>query len=87
MNLFVNFFSCGKIIKRSNVNRCDYYIQDFNNIYNNFLPHFNNYSLSNIKSLDYLDFKKAAELFKINGKNSIESIREIISNMNTKRKK
>jgi LAGLIDADG endonuclease len=29
INLFVNFFGCGKVNIRSNTDRCDYYVQDF----------------------------------------------------------
>jgi hypothetical protein len=38
MNLFINFFNCGKVHIRSNINRCDFLIQDFNNIYNIIIP-------------------------------------------------
>jgi hypothetical protein len=85
MNLFVKFFDCGKVNIRTNTNRCDYYVQDFLQIYETIIPHFDKYPLYNIKSLDLADFKKAAELFKANGRNSTEDIKEIISNMNSKR--
>nr|QKS32138.1 LAGLIDADG endonuclease [Sphaerobolus stellatus] len=85
MVLFVKFFNCGKVNIRSNTNRCDYYVQDFLQIYDSIIPHFDNYPLYNIKSLDLADFKKAAELFKANGRKNIEAIKEIISNMNSKR--
>ena len=87
MNLFINFFGCGKVNVRSNSNRCDYYVQDFLKIYDSVLPHFENYPLYNIKSLDLAYFKKAAELYKAEGRESIEDIKEIISNMNSKRDK
>jgi hypothetical protein len=41
--------------------------------------------LYNINYLDFLDFKQAAELFKLGGKDNIEAIKTIISNMNSKR--
>jgi hypothetical protein len=85
MNLFVKFFGCGKVNIRSNTDRCDYYVQDFFQIYDNILPHFDKYPLYNIKSLDLVDFKKAANLYKENGRNSTEDIKNIISNMNSKR--
>lgn len=85
MNLFVTFFGCGKINLRTNKDRCDFYVQDFMKIYENIIPHFDKHPLYNIKYLDLLSFKKAADLFKLNRKQNIESIREIISNMNTKR--
>jgi hypothetical protein len=43
------------------------------------------YPLKNIKQLDYADLKIAANLFKSNGKKSSETIKQIISNMNSNR--
>jgi len=86
MNLLIKFFNCGKVHIRSNTNRCDFYLQDFNNIYNIIIPHFDKYPLNNIKQLDYADFKIAANLFKSNGIKNTEKIKQIISNMNSKRK-
>ena len=34
MKLFILFFECGKVNIRSNTERCDYYVQDFQSIYN-----------------------------------------------------
>jgi hypothetical protein len=85
MNLFVKFFGCGNVRKRTNTDRCDYYIQEFKNIYEYILPHFKKYPLCNIKTLDFLDFNKAAELFKFESRNSKKSVREIISNMKSRR--
>lgn len=83
MILFISFFGCGKVNRREN--RCDYYIQDFAKIYEIVLPHFTKYPLHNIKTLDFLDFKKAAELYNKGGKENTEDITKIISNMNSKR--
>lgn len=86
MKLLIEFFDCGNVIQRSNVERCDFYIQDSSKINNQVVPHFVNYPLNNIKTLDFLDFKKALELFKAKGtQNSISEIKKIISNMNSKR--
>jgi LAGLIDADG endonuclease len=85
MNKLMNFFNCGKVHIRSNINRCDFLIQDFNNIYNIIIPHFDKYPLKNIKQLDYIDFKIAVNLFKSNGKKSTDIIKQIISNMNSNR--
>jgi hypothetical protein len=86
MELFIKFFGFGKVNVRSNQSRCDYYVQDFSNIYKTIIPHFDNYPLYNSKSLDFLDFKKAANLYKADKKINTEIIKEIISNMNSKRK-
>lgn len=73
-------------VLRTNQSRCDYYVQDFFNIYETIIPHFENYPLNNSKELDFNDFKEAANLYKENGKNNIEAIKEIIFKMNSKRK-
>jgi len=86
MELFVKFFGFGKVNVRSNKSRCDYYVQDFSNIYETIIPHFDNYPIYNYKYLDFLDFKKAANLYKADKKNNTEEIKNIISNMNSKRK-
>jgi hypothetical protein len=85
MNLLIQFFNCGKVHVRSNTDRCDFYLQDFNNIYNIIIPHFDKYPLNNIKQLDYADFKIAANLFKSDGIKNTEMIKKIISNMNSRR--
>jgi LAGLIDADG endonuclease len=85
MNLFIKFFGCGQVNTRSNCDRCDFYVQDFSNIYDSIIPHFDNYPLHNIKHLDFADFKKAAELYKLGGRSNSNAIQQIISNMNSKR--
>jgi len=86
MELFIKFFGFGKVNVRSNQSRCDYYVQDFLNIYVTIIPHFENYPLNNAKELDFLDFKKACNLYKAENKKNTETIKEIISKMNSKRK-
>jgi hypothetical protein len=75
MKLFINFFDCGKVNLRSKTNRCDYYVQDYLQIFNNIIPHFDKYPLCNAKSLDYSDFKKALELYKDRGRNKTDEIK------------
>jgi hypothetical protein len=85
MNLFIKFFDCGKVNIRSNTDRCDFYVQDFLQIYNNIIPHFDKYPFYNAKFLDLADFKKALKLYKDRGRESTDEIKLIISNMNSKR--
>jgi len=85
MKLFIKFFHCGKLYTRLNVNRADYCVQNFNDIYKYILPHFKKYPLFNIKELNFLDFYKATELFKNKNNNYTESIREIIFNLKSRR--
>lgn len=83
MNMLILFFGCGKVNLRDY--RCDFYVQDFSKISAIIIPHFCEYPLYNIKSLDFLDFQKAVELFKVGGTNNTKDIENIISNMNSKR--
>ncbi len=85
MNKLIQFFDCGNVNIRIKDNRCDFYVQDLTKIINNIIPHFENYPLQNIKHLDFADFKKAAELYKTDGKKNGEAIKSIINNMNSKR--
>ena len=34
MQMFISFFDCGKLNIRTNTNRCDYFVQSFENIFN-----------------------------------------------------
>lgn len=76
MELFIKFFGFGKVNVRSNLSRCDYYVQDFSNIYNSIIPHFDNYPLYNSKDLDFLDFKKAANLYKVDKKKILNKLKK-----------
>jgi hypothetical protein len=77
MKLLITFFNSGKVIVRQN--RCHYYVQDFSNIYNLIIPHFTEYPLQGPRPskkkvrlfrADRCPIKKAAELFKTEGKNN-----------------
>ena len=72
MELLIKFFGFGKVNERSN--RCDFYVQHFSKIYETVIPHFDKYPLYNIKTLDFIDFKKAADLYKADKKNNAEAI-------------
>ena len=85
MQMFISFFDCGKLSIRTNKNRCDYYVQSFENIFNLIIPHFDLYPLRNIKTLDFQSFKEAALLYKVGGRNNTNKIQQIIDSMNSKR--
>jgi hypothetical protein len=90
MKLFITFFNCGKTRIRSDKmrTRCDYWVQDLNSLKNLIIPHFEIYSLNNIKELDFLDFKTVIDMvykkYHIIEKNQI-IIKNIIKRMNNKR--
>lgn len=64
MKMLISFFGCGNVNERQNTQRCYYYVQSFDKIYNIIIPHFYLYPLLNIKTLDFASFKEAAILFK-----------------------
>ena len=85
MQMFVLFFKCGKLNIRTNTDRCDYYVQDFEKICNHIIPHFDQFPLCNVKTLDFESFKQAVVLYKEGGKNNTKDIEEIINSMNSNR--
>lgn len=85
MKMLISFFGCGSVIERANAQRCDYYVQSFDRIYNVIIPHFDLYPLCNIKDLDFKSFKEAAILYKEGGRNNTTKIRQILDSMNSKR--
>jgi hypothetical protein len=90
LNLFINFFNSGNVYLRSNLStpRCDFVIQNFEDMINKVITHFDKYPLDTIKQLDYNDFKQA--LLIVKSKKSLKSedldkIRELKTGMNTGR--
>ena len=60
MKLFIDFFNCGTVYQRSNSNtpRCDFIVQNINDLLEHIIPHFESYPLFNIKQKDFLPFKE-----------------------------
>ena len=58
MKLFIKFFGCGYVNERSNTTtlRCDYIVQDTNDLMEKIIPHFNKYPLLNLKQEDFKCF-------------------------------
>lgn len=90
MKKLIVYFGCGKVYLRNNITtpRCDFIIQNFTDIYNKVLPHFNQYPLNNFKQLDYQDFREAILI--INSKEyltktDLNKIRLLKENMNDSR--
>jgi len=90
MKLFILFFNCGKVSRRSKkeILRCDFYIQDVNSIRTKVIPHFDNYPLCNIKELDFLNFKLILDMVYYKKhliKENQVIIQKMINNMNIRR--
>ena len=89
MQLFILFFECGKLNIRSNIERCDYYVQDFS--YKKIITHFDNFPLYSSKYLAYKDWKYVVEQIQLrNGKplnaENIKEIQKIKDQFNNNRK-
>ncbi len=66
MKLFIKFFKCGVVNLRSNLStpRCDFLVQDTSFIFENIIPHFEDYPLLNLKHKDYICFKQCITIIK-----------------------
>ena len=81
MQMFVQFFGCGKVDVRSNIctPRCDFIIQDTSFLLEKVVGHFDLYPLFNLKHEDYLCFKQALLLVKEKKHLTIEGLNKIKS--------
>ncbi len=66
MQLFIQFFGCGKVDVRSNLStlRCDFLVQDTSFLLEKIVSHFYLYPLVNLKQEDFLCFRQALLLIK-----------------------
>lgn len=86
LELFIKFFNCGVVYNRPTSGRCDFIVQSKDHLCNIIIPHFLNYPLESIKMLDFLDFKRGMDIVASGNIDSrMDEIRDIISNLNTKR--
>lgn len=81
MQMFIQFFGCGKVDVRSNIRtpRCDFIIQDTSFLLEKVVGHFDLYPLFNLKHEDYLCFKQAILLIKEKKHLTIEGLNKIKS--------
>jgi hypothetical protein len=92
MKLFIQFFNCGRVNMRSNplTPRCDFFVQDIGSLLEKVIPHFDCYPLLNLKQKDFICFKEALTIIKLNNHLTIEGlnkIKELNLEMNTNRLK
>lgn len=66
MQLFIQFFGCGKVVIRSNIStpRCDFIVQETSFLLDKIICHFDLYPLLNLKQEDFLCFREALLLIK-----------------------
>ena len=83
----MNFYKCGNVYKKGAT--FDFRVTKLDDIVNQIIPFFNKYPIIGVKSKDFKDFSKAAELI-IHKKHltheGLEQIRKIKAGMNRKRK-
>ena len=103
LKLFIKFFNSGSVHLRSDLSapRCDFIIQNFDDIINRVIQHFDKYpspqgltlglrprALNNAKQLDYDDFKQAALIVKSKKhlkSEDLDKIRKLKTKMNAGR--
>jgi hypothetical protein len=74
-NRVKDVLECGFIYKHSKRNAIDLIISNFEYVYNKMIPLFNQYNIKGVKSLDYLDFCKVAELINKKSHLTLEGIK------------
>jgi hypothetical protein len=65
LQLFVRVFGCGRYFSREGCSVGEFRVDKNSEIFKYIIPFFDKYSLLSVKSLDYADFKKSAEIIKV----------------------
>lgn len=87
INSIVSFFG-GKVYKRSNKPIVEFIVTKYSDLTEKVIPFFEKYKIKGVKSRDFEDFKKVAELMKAKvhlTKEKLEEIRQIKMGMNKAR--
>ena len=87
MRYLINYLNCGQCKIRSDKYAIDFKVTKFSDIADKIIPIFTEYSLQGIKSFDFANFLKCAELIKNKAHLTIEGldqIKKIKANMNTR---
>ena len=89
LSKFIDYLGCGKIEKVSTrSNGVTFVVYKFSDIKEKVIPFFHNYPLLGIKSMDYQDFVKVANIMEDKGHLTLEGLKKIKSlksGMNTGR--
>jgi hypothetical protein len=89
MKSLINFWGCGMVYKRSKEDKVDFQISKFGDLTDKVIPLFQRISLQGVKSKDFSDFCKAADIMKVKGhltQEGLDQILRIKAGMNTGRK-
>lgn len=88
MKSLVEYLDCGRYIERPDRFAGVFTVNKLKDIEEKIIPLFNQYPLQGVKSLDYADFKRVAEIIKDKGHltaSGLDQIRKIKSGMNSGR--
>lgn len=89
MNSLVNFWGCGKVFLRFRENKVDFQILKIKDLSEKVIPLFQSIPLQGVKSKDFADFCKAAEIMKVKGhltNEGLDQLHKLKVGMNTGRK-
>lgn len=90
IKLFIKFFGCGVVNVRSNLDRCDFYIQDITSMVEKLIPHFDIYPVESLKQKDYICFRECILLVQASKhltQDGLNRIKALSSEMNSQRLK
>jgi len=85
----VNYFYCGYVIKKTELNGVDFKVGRFEDIYLKIIPFLEKYPLQSVKKLNFEDWVKASKIIMnkehktLEGLNAIQTLKD---NMNRNRK-
>jgi len=88
MTNFITYFGCGRIEKDSRNSGLYYSVYKFSDNYEKIIPFFKKHNIIGVKSEDFADWCKVAELIKTKDhltSSGLDKIREIKSGMNVGR--
>lgn len=86
LELFIKFFNCGVVSNRPFKGRLNFIVQSRDHLCNIIIPHFLDYPLESIKTLDFLDFKQGMDLINTVGVYlKRDELHDLWSYLNTRR--
>lgn len=83
MKSFIGFFGCGRVATRSNVMTVDFIVTKFGDLTDKVIPFFKKFPVIGVKSKDFVDFCKAAELIKNKSHLTKEGLEQIKKKIKT----
>jgi hypothetical protein len=85
---FATYLNCGKYLPAKNQFHGTFVVSKFSDIIGKIIPFFDKYPIRGVKTQDFLDFKRAAEIMKVKGhltQAGLNEIRRIKAGMNSER--